>query len=202
MNRELVPSTSSKPQGAGSSALNVLRDWLACCICLAILMATGCVRYEANVPPQETAREQARIAETQYSVASQTIDQKMRAEEFAKAVSALDMVQDRFPDDRVYTPACLLLKGQIHFETGNYREAEKVYRRAAEKYADIEDIHASGLYGLGQSLYELGRVSDGQKYFTQLKEQYADSKSPVVRQLVQKANLRSKEIRTERKVGL
>lgn len=202
MNPSLVPFTSSKSQGAGRNALVAVRHWLACCICLAIITATGCVRYEANVPPQETAREQARIAETQYSVASQTIDQKMRAEEFAKAVSALDMVSKRFPDDRVYTPACQLLKGQIHFETGNYRDAEKDYRRAAEKYADIEDIHASALYGLGQSLYELGRVTEGQKYFTQLKEQYADSKSPVVRQLVQKANVKSKEIRSERKVGL
>ncbi|MCC6546741.1 tetratricopeptide repeat protein [Candidatus Sumerlaeota bacterium] len=152
------------------------------------------------IPQEETARDQARVAELQYRRATQTVDEQIRREEFLKAIKALDAVGQRFPDDRVYTPAAQLLKAQTYYDMRDYAGAEREYRRTVERYPDVEDVHASALFGLGNSLYELGRIREGQKYFRQLQDQYAASKSPVVKQLVERAISKSREIRTERKI--
>ena len=170
-------------------------------LALPMLPACSLLHGEETVviPQEETARDQARVAELQYRRASQTVDEKTRREEYLKAVKALDSVTQRFPDDRVYTPAAQLLKGQAYFDMREYAGAEREYRKCVERYPDVEDVHASALFGLGSSLYELGRIREGQKYFRQLQDQYSATKSPVVKQLVERAISKSREIKTERR---
>lgn len=153
----------------------------------------GGPRY--SIPKESSARNQSQIAELQYRRARQTIDPKLRTDEFQKAIEAVDAVAANFPDDRVYTPPSRLLKGQIYYEMEDYRRASAEFRNVTRLYPDIEDVHASALFGLGNALYQLKRDREGKEYFRQLIDTYSETKNPVVRELVAKGQKKYREIR-------
>ncbi|MBI1292909.1 tetratricopeptide repeat protein [bacterium] len=148
-----------------------------------------------TVPEKDSAREQAQIADRASRQAQQLVESKARREAYLKAVAAFQMVQERFPDDRVYTPAATLMEGDLYGKIEEYRRAESAYRKAIARYADIPDVHAGALLGLGESLYQQNRNNEGNEIMKQIVDTYGRSEDPAIRARVRRAELLGNRVR-------
>ena len=177
-----------------------LRAACALLLVAGVSTTTSCARIfggsgaKIEVPEMDTPREQAEIASRQFARANQTVDEKLRREEMQKAVKAFDVVIERFPLDRTYTPASRLLRADLFFQMDKFKESEDAYREVISLYPDIADIHAGALYGLGQSLYEQKRFREGKEAFRQLLDQYQNASEPSIRDRVRRARLKYEQI--------
>lgn len=173
---------------------------IAALLCFITVFAAGCTLFQKGpvVPPYPTAREQAQNAMRQYQWASRSVDQKVRREEYVKAVAALEETVKRFPKDRVYTPAAHSLLAQSHAEMGNHRKAERIYREVIELYPEIEDVHATSLLGLARSLRAQRKFQAEKTYLRQLIDSYDESGSPAIRDIVRIAEIEYSQIENPR----
>lgn len=164
---------------------------------LAIGVLVGCGTFGTKkyvVPDQDSASEQARVAQAQLVTSQRTGDPKVREEEMRKAIAGFQKVVDRYPDDRKYTPPSHLLIGDLYAELKDYRNAEANYRQVIARYGDIPDVHASALFGLGRTLTDHGYKREGKDAFAQLIDTYGRSDNPTIKRMVSNAKRRYDEI--------
>lgn len=163
-----------------------------------LAMLTGCATLFGGekyvVPDQQTASEQARVAQAQLGLSRRTGDPELREEEMRKAIAGFQKVVERFPDDRTFTPPAHLLVADLYAELKEYRRAEATYREVMARYGDIQDVHASALYGLGRTLTDRGMRREGKEAFAQLIDTYGRSDNSAIRTMVRNAKRRYDEI--------
>jgi TolA-binding protein len=162
-----------------------------------LVLSTGCSLFGPKyvIPPRNSAREQAQTADLQYRVAQNTIDPKTRVVEMKKAAAAFEEVAKRFPNDRVYTPASLLMVGDIYYQIQDFRRAEMAHRRTLAKYPDIPEIRAGALQGLGESLIELKRYTEGNEKLQTLVDEFGQSEDPTIRPRLARARTALQRVR-------
>jgi len=174
-----------------STKMNRMLGVLALALMLGASSGCGVTRSlfgpKYTVPEKNTPREQALIADRELRQAQQLVDEKNRREAFEKAILAFQTVQERFPDDTVYTPAATLMEGDLNAEIERWRRAEVAYRRTIAKYPNIPDVHAGALLGLGEALYAQNRNAEGNQVLAQLVESYGTTEDPVIRTRVRRA---------------
>lgn len=183
--------------GEGATGNTVARiAGIAALLCCLVVFAVGCGLFKQGpiVPEYPTAREQAQNAMRQYQWASRTVDQNIRREEYVKAAAALEETVNRFPKDRVYTPAAHSLLAQTHAEMGEHRKAERVYREVIELYPEVEDVHATSLLGLARSLRAQRKYQSEKEYLRQLIDSYEESPNSNIRDLVRIAEIEYSQI--------
>jgi TolA-binding protein len=148
-----------------------------------------------TVPEKNSAREQAQIADRESRQAQQLVESKSRREAHLKAIAAFRAVQDRFPDDLVYTPAASLMEGDLYVRIDEFKRAESAYRRTIARYPTIPDVHAGALLGLGETLYRLNRNQEGNETLKQLVETYERTEDPAIQARVRRANSQMDKVR-------
>ncbi|MEY2924591.1 MAG: hypothetical protein RLZZ337_1139 [Bacteroidota bacterium] len=88
-----------------------------------------------------------------------------------KYQEALDYMKDVSMDDEVMAAQVLTLQGDCYSELGNYKDAGKKYRKAAEK-RDNEMTTPYALKKAGQAFEEAGELSEALDAYTDLIENY------------------------------
>lgn len=147
------------------------------------------------IPEEDTAREQWLVADIQFQEARGIYDQKKRAEELRKAVVAFQAVEKRFPDDRKYTPAAALTVGTIHSELQDHANALLQFEHCLKRYPEDDAVRISALMGMGQTYDNMKQPQNAQPYYKMITDEYATSSDPKVKELVEQARLRYRQIR-------
>ncbi|CAN5421822.1 hypothetical protein BH09SUM1_BH09SUM1_03590 [soil metagenome] len=161
---------------------------------------TGCAKLfhpggeKFVIPKADDAHDQADIAQQQYRAAAQSVDGEVKKKEFRKAVAALTEVEKNFPQDKVYTPPCRLLKADVLYKLEDYGAAERQYRDVITAYPDIPDVHSGALYGLGEALTKDGHAREGKEAYRQLLDTYKTSTDSAVKERVKRAEVKYKQI--------
>lgn len=166
---------------------------------LALAFTAGCKSTSKTptflIPEEDTAREQFLVAEMAYREARGIYDQKVRAAELRKAIAAYQAVERRFPDDRRYTPAAAAFIGNIHQDLREFNAALAQYEHCLKKYSDDDEVRITALLGMGQSYDELKKPQSAQPYYKMITDEYAGNPNPRIREIVEQARLRYRQIR-------
>ncbi len=162
---------------------------------MAMMLATtlaGCTWFKSDyvVPEYPTAREQAMNAKRQYEIARGTIAEKVRDEEFEKAIAALEFTINKFPDDNLYIPEAKVYLGLSQYEVDDYRKAESTFIKVIDEYGDIPTVHSLGLYWLSKTQHERGRFREEKETLRQFIETYGENKDPKLLRLIADAKRR------------
>lgn len=168
--------------------------------CGLVCAATGCflVRKSFVIPELPTAREQYEVAYDSYRKAQGILvhtKEKDRTVEEAKA--AFRLVEERFPDDPVYTPRAQLMLGRSELIRQEYKKAARYYRAATEKYPDNKEVQAIGLYEMGVALDEAKQHAAAKEAFRQFIERFADERDAEIQQRLSEARKRYRMIRVD-----
>ncbi len=172
--------------------------WRSICIALVLILAVGCKtvtgKGEIVVPDRPTAKEQAQVANRQFQAAGETIDRKLRNDEFEKAEAALEAVVRRFPNDRVYTPPSHLALAQSRMEMERFAEAESAFAEVVRLYPEVPDVNAAALYGLAQSLKKQNKIRQEKEALRKFIDLYESSGDKAIASRVAAAKRQYDEV--------
>lgn len=172
---------------------------MATIMAMAMVLA-GCTARETRmprvlIPEEDTPRDQFLVAEQQAREARGIFDERVRRDELRKAIAAYQAVEDRFPNDERYTPASSVLIAEIYRDIEDHERARRQFEHVLQRYPNDRDVHISALLGLGETLDALGRPIEAQRYYKMLMDQYGTSTDPRIRQIVEQARIRYRQIR-------
>lgn len=163
-----------------------------------MLTTSGCALWpfeeDIVVPDYPTAREQAEVAQIQYKRSRRAYEKTLKKDELEKTAAGFQKVLTNFPENRVYTPACAILLGNIFMEMEKYKKAESVFKSAIDNYQDIDDIHSGALFGMANCLGRQNQIEEENQYYRRLIEGYSTSNNPEIARQVSIANRRLKRI--------
>ncbi|MDK2971703.1 MAG: hypothetical protein PWP23_1458 [Candidatus Sumerlaeota bacterium] len=163
------------------------------------LMGATCKREaqlpKVMVPEEDTAREQFFVADIQFQEARGIYDQKKREEELLKAIVAYQAVEKRFPDDKRYTPAAAAIVGSIYQELKQNEKALAQFEHCLQKYPEDDQVRITALMGMGQTWDNMKQPPKAQPYYKMITDEYSTSSDPKVKELVEQARLRYRQIR-------
>ncbi len=167
---------------------------------MVVALAGGCFLFSPKyvIPEMATAREQYDVAYTTYRKAEGMVPSaEGRDGALKEARAAFCKVQEFFPSDETYTPRAVIMQARCDLMRQRFSAAEREYRRALDMYPGNREVLSLGLYELGITLEKNKKYAESKEVLRQFLEKFSADEDPVVKQHVEDARARYKQIHKE-----
>jgi tetratricopeptide (TPR) repeat protein len=159
---------------------------------------------EYLIPEYSTAREQFYFAEGQRQYTQPSLDLTKREEQMNKIIACYEAVENRFPDDRDYTPLAKLSLGMLwqrRPERESKLKAIEYFTECQKRYGDQDNILARSLYEEGLALDTLGQYERAQEKYRTVFTRFGKSSEPDLKTLSNDARSRYNKVHTKAQGG-
>jgi tetratricopeptide (TPR) repeat protein len=161
-------------------------------------------RTEFLVPEYSTAREQYNFAEYQRQLTTPSSLEERRKEQMNKIIAVYEAVEDRFPEDREFTPLARVKLGvlwQGRPERESKQKAIDYFQLCQQLYPEDDHILAFSLLKEGITLDTLGRFESAQAKYREVFERFGQSGDPELRVLSNEARSLYNKVHTRSSVA-